>query len=260
MAPFFDRYTNGLNAAVRAGAQTLLLKPFVWSLVNVQVHGTEHLDTLPTDQAFILVSNHSSHFDTPLLFGGLPSRLGRRMATGAAADFFFTKWYMSGPTSLFFNAFPVERASQQNRDPERTRHGLAGRLLSEGVPLLIFPEGTRTRTGAMGPFKPGSAALCISHAVPAVPAALVGSYAAWPAGASGWTKGRPPIHLMFGTPMWPRPGEMASPFSARLRDAVIQLHDSTAAAYGLPSQAELRARANVAAAITPEDAPQPDED
>ena len=250
MQPGFERYRSGINAAVRQGAQMLLMKPFVWSLVRVEVHGEEHLDTLDTGDAFILVSNHCSHLDAPLLFGSLPPRLGRRLATGAAADYFFEHWYTAGPTSLFFNAFPVERPGQHS-DAGSHRRGTAGRLLNMGVPILIFPEGTRSRTGAMGPFKPGSAALCISHVVPAVPAALVGSSAAWPAGASRWKAGRPPVHLVFGSPMWPRPGEMASPFSERLRDAVIQLHDTTAAAYGMPTQAELRARASIAAAITP---------
>ena len=253
MPAFFDRYRNVVNTAVRSGAQMLLMKPFVWSLLKVEVHGVEHLQTITNDQAFILLSNHSSHFDAPLLFGGMPTRLGRRMATGAAADYFFKKWYMAGPTSLFFNAFPVERTTHESKDTVRARHGMAGRLLNQGVPLLIFPEGTRSRTGAMGPFNQGSAALCISHAVPAIPAALVGASAAWPAGSARWQSGRPPVHLAFGSPMWPRLGEMASPFSTRIRDAVIQLHDTTAAAYGMPTQAELRARASIAAAITPDE-------
>lgn len=244
MVPANSRYSNAINRSFRSGAQMLLMKPFVWSLVRIEVHGAEHFDTVPNDQPFILVSNHCSHLDTPLLFGGMPPRLSSRMATGAAADYFFKRWYIAGPTSLFFNAFPVERASQEAKTmTERQRHGLAGRLLSRGVPLLIFPEGTRSRTGAMGSFNPGSAALAISHVAPIVPAALVGAWAAWPAHNARWKNGRPPIHLVFGSPMWPQTGEMASPFSERVRAAVVEMHDTTAAAYGMPTQAELQARA-----------------
>jgi len=244
--PPYDRYHNGLNKAIRGGTQMLMMKPFIWSLVRVEVHGIEHFDILPTDQTFILVANHCSHLDAPLLFGGLPPRLSSRMATGAAADYFFKHWYTAGPISLVFNAFPVERASEQAETvTERQRHGLAGRLLTEGIPLLIFPEGTRSRAGAMAPFKPGSAALAISHVVPIVPAAIVGAHDAWPAGTQRWKSGRPPIHIVFGVPMYPHPGELASQFSARVQDAVLLMHDTTAAAYGMPTQDELRARGEV---------------
>jgi len=238
-----NRYTSGLNRGFRSGVQVLALKPFIWSLVRVEVHGAEHFETMPTDQAFILVSNHCSHLDTPILFGGMPQRLSSRMATGAAADFFFKHWYTALSPTLFFNAFPVQRASQDATTTDRHRRGLAGQLLAEGVPLLIFPEGTRSRTGAMATFHPGSAALAISHVVPIVPAALVGTWAAWPASAQRWKGGRPPVHLAFGPPMWPHTGEMASPFNDRIRAAVTQLHDTTAAAYGMPTQAEMQARA-----------------
>ena len=88
---------------------------------------------------------------------------------GAAADYFFDVWWRKGLTSLFFNAFPVDRTGL------RGRHGLATSLLDDGVPLLLFPEGTRSRTGEMGNFKPGAAALCISRDVPCLPVAIVGA-------------------------------------------------------------------------------------
>jgi len=245
-APGTSRYNNLFTRTFRSGAQILLMKPFVWSLLRVEIHGAEHFDVLQTDQPFILVSNHCSHLDTPLLFGGMPVRLSNRMATGAAADYFFKHWYLAGPTQMFFNAFPVQRASQEATTmTERQRHGLAGRLLGQGVPLLIFPEGTRSRTGAMGPFHPGSAALAISNVAPIVPAALIGSYAAWPASAQRWKAGRPPVHIVFGSPMYPQPGESATAFSDRVRDIVVLLHDTTATAYGMPTQAELAARADM---------------
>jgi len=247
MPPGISRYSNFATRTFRSGAQILLMKPFVWSLLRVEVHGVEHLEVLPTDQPFILVSNHCSHLDTPLLFGGMPVRLGSRMATGAAADYFFKRWYLAGATQIFFNAFPVLRASQDATTmTEKQAHGLAGRLLGQGVPLLIFPEGTRSRSGAMGTFNPGSAALAISNVVPIIPAAIIGAYAAWPATAQRWKAGRPPVHVIYGSPMYPQPGESAVDFSSRVREAVILMHDTTAAAYGMPTQAELAARASLA--------------
>lgn len=251
------RYGNRVNSWVRTGAQMLLLKPAVWSLCDVQVHGVSHLDAV--SGPFIVVANHSSHLDTPLIFGSLPRRLSQYMATGAAADFFFNKWWKQAPMSLFFNAFPVLRNRPPNKDalrpageqdsgkkdkkekpnrPARGQHGMARQLLGQGVPLLIFPEGTRSYTGAMGPWQPGVAALCISQNVPAIPVALVGAYAAWPHDQSHPPVGHPPIHVVYGAPMKPQPGEIAHQFNERMRRRVIELHDQTAMAYGMRTLSE----------------------
>ena len=115
--------------------------------------------------------------------------------------------------------------------------------MTSGVPLFLFPEGTRSRNGGMGPFTPGVAALAISFNCQVVPAAIVGSFAAWPAREKRWRPGRPDVHVVFGLPMRPRPGEIAHEFNERLRRKVIEMHDSTAHAYGMPAQAEMAHRA-----------------
>lgn len=207
-------------------AQRGLLRPVVWAITDVQVHGRENLDNF--SGPYVVVSNHSSHLDTPLIMGALPRRLSRYLAAGAAADYFFRSWWKAAPTALFFNAFPVERGGTRNRK------GLAGKLLSDGVPLLLFPEGTRSRTGQMARFKPGAAALCISRNVPCIPVALVGAHEAMPHG-TGWVRrGRPQVHVVIGSPMWARPGEAAARFSERIAKVISDMHDQTALAVGLP--------------------------
>lgn len=225
------RYTSRTNAIARQAAQMLLLKPYIWRLLRVHVHGLEKLETVETP--YVIYGNHSSHFDGPLVFGSLPRRLSQYLATGAAADYFFDKWWKALPTALFFNAYPIERGAARNN-----RRGLTASLLSEGVPVLIFPEGTRSRTGALSPFKPGVAALCISRDVQAVPVALVGAYDAWPPTQKGLPKGRPEVHVVFGRPLRPTPNEIAHDFNERMRRQLIELHDSTARAYGKKTLAE----------------------
>lgn len=232
------RYTSPAQRAARSATRILVLKPMVWRLLDVTVHGTERLNSAP--HTFVVVGNHSSHLDAALIFGALPGRLSKYLSTGAAADHFFDKWYTAAYTSLLFNAFPIERPSKSKSDDakKQSRRGLAASLLSDGVPLLLFPEGTRSRNGAMGRFIPGAAGLAISRSVPVIPVALVGAFAAWPPHQKHLPKGRPPVHVVFGDPMWPHPGEIAYKFNERIRRRVIELHDSTARAHGMRTLAE----------------------
>lgn len=246
------RYSSPVQGSARFAAQHLLMKPFIWSLLTVHVHGLRNLASL--NAPFVAIANHSSHLDAPLIMGALPRRLSKNLSAGAAADYFFDRWYKAMGPRLFFNAFPVERKGLRNRK------GLAGTLLNEGVPLLIFPEGTRSRTGAMKNFTPGSAALSISRNVPVLPIALVGAFAAMPYGASFPVNGRPDVHVVFGRPSKAAPGEIAHQFSERLYRYVVEMHDSTARAYGMPTQAEFhRAVALRQAATVVENEPEDDE-
>ncbi len=252
------KYSNGPGAVARFVAQQLVMKPYVWSALSVHVHGLRRLDGL--NAPFIAIANHSSHLDTTVIYGALPRRLSRNLAAGAAADYFFKQKTKSVGTRLFFNAYPVDRGGMKGHA------GLSGRLLDEDVPLLIFPEGTRSHTGAMAPFKSGVAALGIQHNVPIVPMALVGAYAAMPYGQSLPLPGRPPVHIVFGVPQRALPGETVPHFKDRLYNYVVELHDSTARAYGMPTQEDFhrsvalkaaakRAQAAIEAAKVEDDTP-----
>ncbi|HZA74016.1 MAG TPA: lysophospholipid acyltransferase family protein [Propionibacteriaceae bacterium] len=214
-----SRYTSPLHASARFVAQRGLLKPLVWRLVDVTVLGREHLEKL--SRPFVLVSNHASHLDAPLIFGALPRKLARYIAANAAADYFFDVWWRKPLASLFFNAFPVDRTGL------RGRRSVATDLLDAGVPLLLFPEGGRSKTGEMGNFKPGAAALCVSRDVPALPVAIVGAAEAMPYGRSWPHKGRRPVFVTFGEPMWAEDGETAAQFSERMAKEVRGLVDYT---------------------------------
>ncbi len=248
-----ERHQSSGGARMRFVTQQLMLKPLVWRLVSVEVHGKQHLDGL--EAPYVAFANHSSHLDAPLIIGSLPRRLSKYLSPGAAADYFYDAWWKRLTSQTFINTYPIERRGL------RSRKGLSGQLLTDGVPLLIFPEGTRSRTGAMGPFSPGVAALCISRDVPALPIALVGAYAAWPYTQTRPPKGRPTVHVVFGPPLQPAPGEIAHQFNDRMRRTVLQLHDSTARAYGLPTlddyaRAVTLRQAAAASASSPPSAPE----
>jgi 1-acyl-sn-glycerol-3-phosphate acyltransferase len=213
-----DRFTSPGVANVRFVAQRGLLKPLVWRLVRVTVHGTDKLADL--DRPFIAIANHSSHLDAPLIIGALPRRHARYLAAGAAADYFFDVTWRKWLTTLFFNAFAIERNS------EGKRSGSSRSLLERRVPLLIFPEGGRQRTSAMAKFKSGAAALSIATKVPCLPIALVGASEAMPRGVNWPKRGRYPIAVVFGAPMMQQPGETADAFTLRLQDEIRKLYAS----------------------------------
>ena len=204
-----------LASAVRGALHRTVLTPLTWSQTRPDVRGRDHLDAVAGP--VVLVANHTSHLDTPLIIGSLPRRIAERLAVGAAADYFFDARWRASVTALVFNAFPVERHRS------RRLRSLAPRLLARGWNLLLFPEGTRSEDGWMAPLRMGAAHLCVSQNVPAVPVVLRGTYAAMPRGRNWPMPGRPRVVLHYGAPIHPAEGEEARAFNARLTNAFAQL-------------------------------------
>lgn len=211
-----DRFTSRSRAAARFVAQRGILKSVAWSTVDVQVHGREKLKGV--GKAFIAIANHSSHLDAPLIMGSLPRKMARYLAAGAAADYFFDVWWRRGLTGLFFNAFPVDRSGVDPR-------GVSAKvLLQKGVPLLVFPEGTRAKDyRKLGHFKPGAAALSAATGVPCIPIALVGAGRAHPRGGKWPKPGRLPVAVVYGAPMYAREGEVPAEFMARIKAEIERM-------------------------------------
>ncbi|CAD6005020.1 1-acyl-sn-glycerol-3-phosphate acyltransferase [Agreia sp. COWG] len=212
-----DRFNSPAHAAARFVVQRGLLKPLIWSLTRVTVIGREKLKDVAG--GFVVVANHSSHLDAPLIVGSLPRRLARYLATGAAADYFFAVWWRRGLTALFFNAFPVKRMESKAKSIS------ARSLLSRGIPILIFPEGTRSKDGELGYFKPGAAALAASCDVPCIPMALIGAHVAHPRGANWPRRGRYPVGVVFGEPLRALEGETPGHFAERTKQEIVRLRE-----------------------------------
>ena len=282
-----DRFSSRGHAMARYVAQRVVLKPTIWSITSVTVIDRDRLKGL--EGGFIVVANHSSHLDAPLILGALPRRLARYLATGAAADYFFDVPWRRKLTELFFNAFPVQRGSSTatpagtpgsprpeepgavaaaaaaagsapagagstagtagagaaSAGPSAARKRAAAKiaarrragqptvsarsLLERGYPVLVFPEGTRSKDGTVASFKPGAAALAAACDVPIIPLALIGAHIAHPRGSSWPRPGRLPVGVAFGDPMRPEPGETPLEFSARLRAEILRLKDANTA-------------------------------
>ncbi|WP_432483061.1 lysophospholipid acyltransferase family protein [Kineococcus esterisolvens] len=201
-------------SAVRAGLQRVLLTPLMRAELRIEVHGVEVLDGIGGPA--VIVANHSSHLDTPVLLDALGPRRRRRVAVAAAADYFFDVWWRSAPSGLVIGTFPLDRRGGPGANA-------SSKLLADGWSLVIFPEGGRSYTGQMRPFKKGAAYLALEAGVPVVPVALRGTYEAMPPRQNWPSKGRPRISVTFGEPLYGRPGERAGDFTPRVEEAVAKL-------------------------------------
>lgn len=210
------KYRSRWRSGVRFVLQRVIFRMVVRSAVTPQV--VMHRRVKSVRGPFVLVANHTSHVDGPLLALSLPWAQGRLLSTGVATDYWFDHFFRRIFVRTMLNAFPIDRGGN------RKNSGTSRKLLRAGVPILVFPEGGRQSSGQMTSFKPGGAALAISVGVPVIPAAIVGGYEAMPKGRN-WPQGRPPVRVVFGEPIISDEGESAVDFSDRIRGRVKDLYE-----------------------------------
>jgi 1-acyl-sn-glycerol-3-phosphate acyltransferase len=196
-----------------------VLGPLMDLYTHRRVAGREHLNEL-TGPA-VLVANHNSHMDTPVILRALPGWLRRGTAVAAAADYFYATRRNAVSASLAFGTVPLERNSGAGVGPGQTAH--LDRLIEDGGSLLVFPEGTRSRDGRVGRLRSGAALLAAEHHMPIVPIYLSGTGEAMPRGHRWmvFKAGRPgprhPLEIRFGKPILPRAQEDPSEVMERVR-------------------------------------------
>jgi alkyldihydroxyacetonephosphate synthase len=144
----------------------------------VKITGLEHLP----QGAFILCSNHCSHLDTTLLMYA-SGKSFREMAALAAVDY----WHNSSPSKRLLqkllNLIPIARCANYSKKLSfKHTVALCQAFLTRGKGLIIYPEGTRSKTGELQPFKKGALILATSLQLPIVPVYISGSFKAWPKG------------------------------------------------------------------------------
>ena len=170
----FPRYPNLLLYAARSAAN-LIVRAILRTYSRLEIIGRENL---PASESFVMVANHSSHLDAPALLAALPLRQIHRAFPAAAADYFFTNLPALALSTIIVNAMPFDRKENPRQSIDLCRQLLE----TPGHVLILFPEGTRTLDGAIGPFKPGVGFLVGGTETPVVPCHIRGAYAAWPKG------------------------------------------------------------------------------
>jgi len=133
-------------------------------------------EKLPEHGPFVLAANHCSHLDALVLGAALRPRHRERAFPIAAGDVFFQTVAVSVFSAIVLNALPMWR---KNCGPHALAE-LRRKLQEEKAIFIIFPEGGRTRTGSMMPFKHGLGMLVAETNVPVVPCSLIGTFDALP--------------------------------------------------------------------------------
>jgi len=135
-------------------------------------------ERIPDRGPVLLVANHASHLDTVCLLAALPlARLEHAYA--AAVDDYFA----AGVPHLAMRALMIKGVPFARGPYRRSSLARCAALLADSDNVLVwFAEGTRTRTGELGAFRPGIGALAAGRPVAVVPCAVRGSFKAWPKG------------------------------------------------------------------------------
>lgn len=153
---------------------------------------TDGVDHVPRTGGVLLLANHQSFLDPVLI----ALRLEREIAFLARSTLFHGAF---GALIRYLNAFPVKQGKGDVGAMKQTIE-----LLKQGHAMVVFPEGSRTYDGRLGPLAPGVALLIQRARVPVVPIAIEGAFDAWPRSRKLPTPAR--IRVAYGKPI--RPGEV----------------------------------------------------
>jgi long-chain acyl-CoA synthetase len=168
-------------AWLRSAFVECLLRPLVWLLAAPRV---TRPPTLAADAPMLIIANHVTAYDVPLLLSALPRAIRNRTAVAMSGemleDFRHARnmqpsWLNpSGPLvwlliTTLFNVFPLPR----QRDFQRS-FSHAGEALDRGFHVIVFPEGTRSPDGTLARFRPGIGLLVKQSSTAVLPMALQG--------------------------------------------------------------------------------------
>ncbi len=215
--------------------QECLARPLTWLLAAPRVTG--HRPPVSAEP-MLIVANHVSTFDGPLVLYALPGPIRRRVAAAMSGEMLLDYRHFrdadrlpgqrermwSGPLAwllltALYNVFPLPRGKGFQRS-----FAHAGEALDHGYHVLVFPEGTRSATGALARFRPGIGILAKQTGAAVLPVALRGLGELKQSGRSWFRSDK--VEIRLGEPLRFNAASSETEISAALQAAVQALLES----------------------------------
>jgi long-chain acyl-CoA synthetase len=192
---------------VRRLSHATWILPLARLFAHTHVEGVEHLNKL--EGPVVFASNHLSHMDVPVILLALPGRWRARVAPAILKEFFkahffpadhtWRQWFTNSLNyylaALYFNGFPLPQREAGARQTLK----YIGELAGERWSVLIFPEGVRSTTGDIKPFRPGVGMVASRLDLPVIPVRLEGVDRMLPTGSHFIRPAR--VRVAFGAPL-----------------------------------------------------------
>jgi len=211
-----------------------VMRPLVWLLAAPRVAGPALQSGA---EPMLIVANHVTSFDGPLIEFALPGAMRRRMAVAMSGEMLHDYRHFRNPEragspispfgplvylllTALFNVFPLAR-----RRDFQASFAHAGKALDRGFNVLVFPEGTRSAEGELARFRPGIGLLAKQSGAAVLPVAIRG-LGELKASRQGWFRSGS-IEVRMGEPMRFAPEQTEAEIAARLHQAVQSLLGET---------------------------------
>jgi 1-acyl-sn-glycerol-3-phosphate acyltransferase len=167
---------------------------------------------IPATGGVLLVSNHLSYLDVFVL--GIPLR--RRLNYVARSNLFVP---VAGALIRSVGGFPIHFEGKGASGVKETL-----KRLRQGAVVILFPEGSRSFDGRLGPMKPGVIMIAERARVPIVPAAVAGTFEGWP--RNRLFPGAHAIRIEYGEPLYPKDiaGLSTDALTTLIHDRIASCH------------------------------------
>ena len=166
-----------------------------WSRLLLYIGGIDYriigLDNLDPKGSYLFAANHESALDIPLVFAGLPYHIV------AVAKIELKRIPIFGWSMMAGGHFFVDRKNRKRA--MKSLENAKTSMLKNPRSIIIYPEGTRSNDGSIGPFKKGGLILAIDMDLPVVPVALCGTRECM--GDEKFTLKNNTIEMRIGKPM-----------------------------------------------------------